>query len=87
MSTLTNDLLKDKIVALRIAIPGEEVTQHNGRIVAVDDSTITIVNTTENSTDLIITVYSWKYVVLVQYIQSVEIPAVEESEPVAKKAK
>ena len=87
MSTLTNDLLKDRIVALRIAVPGEETTQHNGRIVAVDDSTIAIVNTTENSTDLIITVYSWKYVVLVQYIQSVEIPAVEESESIAKKAK
>jgi hypothetical protein len=90
MSNLNNELLKDKIVALRIAVPGEPVTQHNGRVADIDDSTITILNTVEGSADLLVTVYNLKYVVLVQFAEQVEVPVVAEvleEKPVAKKSK
>jgi hypothetical protein len=89
MSNLNSEMLKDKLVALRIAVPGEPIAQHNGRVVAIDDSTITILNTVDESADLLVTIYSLQYVVLIQYVEPAEVPVVlEEAEKsVSKKSK
>jgi hypothetical protein len=90
MSNLNNELLKDKIVALRIAVPGEPVAQHNGRVAAIDDSTITILNTVDGTSDFLVTIYSLQYVVLIQYVEPAEALAAEEvseEKPTAKKSK
>jgi hypothetical protein len=96
MTSSISEALLNKNVVLRIAVPGEDIAQHNGRIAAIDDTTVTIINGVENSADILVTSYNLKYVVLIQYIQPTPVDAestadaVESSvkdKPVTKKSK